>query len=94
MREMEGVWGPPSGKYLKNMCRIVLFLTNLTKSAQRSNKGQCLFLTLGTENLWPVFFCAVPKMCIWSILLLKSDLKWRSHLSGSIHISYSYFNYL
>ena len=34
---------------------------------------------------------AVPKMRIWSILFIKSDLKWCIHLSRSLFL---YFNYL
>ena len=34
---------------------------------------------------------SVPEMRIWSILLIKSDLKWCIHLSRSLFL---YFNYL
>ena len=34
---------------------------------------------------------SIPEMRIWSILLIKSDLKWCVHLSGSLYL---YFNYL
>ena len=34
---------------------------------------------------------SVPEMRIWSILLIKSDLKWCKHLSRSLFL---YFNYL
>ena len=34
---------------------------------------------------------SVPEMRIWSILLIKSDLKWCIHLSRSLYL---YFNYL
>ena len=34
---------------------------------------------------------SVPEMRIWSILLIKSDLKWCIHLSRSL---FKYFNYL
>ena len=34
---------------------------------------------------------SIPEMRIWSILLIKSDLKWCIHLSRSLYL---YFNYL
>ena len=34
---------------------------------------------------------SVPEMRIWSILFIKSDLKWCIHLSRSLFL---YFNYL
>ena len=37
------------------------------------------------------FFSFCSEMCIWSTLLIKSDLKWCIHLSRSL---LSYFNYL
>ena len=34
---------------------------------------------------------SASEMCIWSILLIKSDIKWCIHLSRSLFL---YFNYL
>ena len=43
------------------------------------------------ENAWFEAFGSLPEMRIWSILLIKSDLKWCRHLSKSLFL---YFNYL
>ena len=32
---------------------------------------------------------SVPEMRIWSIFLIKSDLKWWTHLNGSLYLYYS-----
>ena len=41
----------------------------------------CLWLRITDEG-------SIPEMRIWSILLIKSDLKWCIHLSRSLYIVY------
>ena len=53
--------------------------------------SNCGFVYLIVRITASVKVALVPEMCIWSILLINSDLKWCVHLGRSLFL---YFNYL
>ena len=69
----------------KNTKKLHLSIIIVTKWLSEKRIEHFVWLRITDE-------CSLPEMCIWFILLIKSDLKWCIHLSRSLFLYSQWHN--
>ena len=71
-------------KYFHKIVSMVRLVDRVPAIASKMAKLKINIIKSHKNNVY--LLCSIPEMRIWSILLIKSDLKWCIHLSRSLYL--------